>query len=210
MQYKDNRQQATSQFSKETASFMRGSTGSWVDLVSSQTASFQPPASQATQLVQVPRPSPKRSSPGKLPAFRPSIQLQQQMQAAQDAEQQQQQQHQQQCRRVSCKPGMDREAEKDHLAAVFALGREGAAALQHASLARTTAAAVAAKQRPAASVKEQLVNQVIEELNARTQLLQELQQQGGAAAAEQARLVKAEIRQRVLELRRLGVTAGEA
>ncbi|WIA14343.1 hypothetical protein OEZ85_002872 [Tetradesmus obliquus] len=114
MQYKDNRQQATSQFSKETASFMRdllkdkklsrriqqevqdswkGSTGSWVDLVSSQTASFQPPASQATQLVQ------------------------------------------------------------------FALGREGAAALQHASLARTTAAAAAAKQRPAASVKEQLVDQ---------------------------------------------------
>ncbi|WIA34527.1 hypothetical protein OEZ86_012850 [Tetradesmus obliquus] len=104
---------------------------------------------------------------------------------------------------------MDREAEKDHLAAVFALGREGAAALQHASLARTTAAA-AAKQRPAAPVKEQLVDQVIEELNARTQLLQELQQQGGAAAAEQARLVKAEIQQRVLELRRLGVTAGEA
>jgi hypothetical protein len=52
--------------------------------------------------------------------------------------------------------------------------------------------------------------QVIEELNARTQLLQELQQRGGAAAAEQSRQVKAEIQQRVVELRRLGVTAGES
>jgi hypothetical protein len=51
--------------------------------------------------------------------------------------------------------------------------------------------------------------QVIEELNARTQLLQELQQRGGAAAAEQSRLVKAEIQQQVMELRRLGVAAGE-
>jgi hypothetical protein len=52
--------------------------------------------------------------------------------------------------------------------------------------------------------------QVIDELNTRTQLLQKLHQQSGAAAAEQSRLVKAEIQQRVVELRRLGVTAGEA
>jgi hypothetical protein len=52
--------------------------------------------------------------------------------------------------------------------------------------------------------------QVIDELNARTQLLQELQQRGGAAAAEQSRQVKAEIQQRAVELRRLGVTAGES
>jgi hypothetical protein len=200
-----------------------GSTGSWVDLVSSQTASFQPPASQTTQRVRVPKPAAKHNSANSCspPVFRPGIRLQQQIQAAQEQEQQQQQ-----CRVVSCKPGMNREAEKDHLAAVvrllacaalawkcvvhhcyelaavpvpitgcppegfssapllsltykvtshcvlccncyckrrdlqFALGRDGAAALQAASLTRTTAAAAASKQQPAASVKEQLIDQV--------------------------------------------------
>jgi hypothetical protein len=95
-----------------------GSTASWVDLVSGQTASFQPPASQTSQRVRAPRPAAaKHSSPGSPPAFRPSIRLQQQIQAAKEQDEQQQQ-HQQHCARLSCKPGINREAEKDRLAAV--------------------------------------------------------------------------------------------
>jgi hypothetical protein len=99
---------------------LAGSTASWVDLVSSQTASFQPPTSQTSQRVQAPKPAAKHSSASSPPAFRPSIRLQQHIQAAQEQDQQQQQ-HQQQCARLSCKPGMNREAEKDRLAAVVSI-----------------------------------------------------------------------------------------
>jgi hypothetical protein len=45
-------------------------------------------------------------------------------------------------------------------ASQFALGREGAAALQQSNVIRTNAAAAAAKQKHAAPVQEQLIDQV--------------------------------------------------
>jgi len=108
-------------------------------------------------------------------------------------------------------PAPDREKEKDMLARRFEMGREAAMKLEAAELelqARARRGEALQPSQPAKtreeSAREQLIDQILDEVEERRAFLEEMRAAGRSAPYEGQ--IKGEIAERLAQLRRMGVT----
>ncbi|GAX81469.1 hypothetical protein CEUSTIGMA_g8898.t1 [Chlamydomonas eustigma] len=174
-----------------TSSIKRGD-GNWADHLNTSTSSFQQPSSKTNAKVKVPKfaggsnSMPQPSAPYSFSGKRMNIEpVEREMWAG-------------------CAPGPDREAEKERLSKVMELGAKQLKAMElreaerRADLLRRQADPI----KPV-DLKEELIDQVVEEIRERREFLEQMQKVGKAATYDA--IMKGEIAARLKELGDLGL-----
>eukprot|EP00877_Chromochloris_zofingiensis_P007945 jgi/Chrzof1/3403/Cz12g24020.t1 len=177
-----------------THAFLSAGSSSWVDALNTGIATYKPPTSKAANPVKVPKVGVNCGTvPTTLPAHKPGRKQHKAILADNPPEQE---------AAFYPAPGIDREAEKDRLSALFQHGRQG---LQEMQEEQQRQAAAASRAKPQLDTKEQLIDQIIDEISERREFLQSMRANGRGQEYEAT--VKAEVSQRLAQLRRLGVDA---
>jgi len=181
---------------QDVANSLKQGDSSWVDRVSTGVAAFSAPTSKTKPPVKVPKVG---RGVGMLPPAMPPASFSGKRMVAQMAPNERE-------RAPAMAPGPNRDALKDACAAVVELGAQGVRERGRQQAEAAAAAERAAREARPVNVREALVDQLVQEIQERSEFLDAMRAAGRGGAYEAQ--VRGEISERMRALAKYGVDVG--
>lgn len=185
---------------QDVASSVQRGDAAWVNHLSTGTASFQAPRSKTATLVKAPKVGTGARShlapplPGRFSGKKLAHEIMRDTPPERDMW-------------VGGGPTVDREAEKDRLSKVMEYGSKGAKEMEAKMAAMKREALAKAERAKRVDVKEDLIDQIVEEVRERINFLESMKALGKAGQYEAQ--VRGEVAARLRELEKLGLPVSQ-